>query len=159
MIDRIRALFAGLDAPARREPPASVHDKHLAAAVLMVEAACLDGEFDADERRKIRGIVEESFELNSEEAGTLLAEAEAAQSDANHLVRFTRAIKEAYPPEERDALIEMLWEVVYADGVVHDYEASLLRRVVGLLYVSDRDSGAARKRVLARLGIDDLTPA
>ena len=46
----------------------------------------------------------------------------------------------------------MLWEVVYADGELHDYEASLLRRVSGLLYVSDWDSGEARKRVRSRLG-------
>jgi uncharacterized tellurite resistance protein B-like protein len=47
----------------------------------------------------------------------------------------------------------MLWEVAYADGTLHDYEASLLRRITGLLYVSDRESGEARKRVLARLGL------
>jgi uncharacterized tellurite resistance protein B-like protein len=47
----------------------------------------------------------------------------------------------------------MMWEVAYADGALHDYEASLLRRVTGLLYVSDRESGEARKRVLARLGL------
>jgi uncharacterized tellurite resistance protein B-like protein len=54
-------------------------------------------------------------------------------------------------------MIEMLWEVVYADGELHDLEASLLRRVGGLLYVSDRDRGAARMRVLNRLGIADPT--
>ena len=47
----------------------------------------------------------------------------------------------------------MLWEVAYADGALHDYEASLLRRVAGLLYVSDRDNGEARLRVMAKLGI------
>ena len=49
----------------------------------------------------------------------------------------------------------MLWEVVYADGIAHAYEANLLRRIGGLLYAPDRDQGAARKRVLARLGIAD----
>ena len=49
-------------------------------------------------------------------------------------------------------LMEMLWEVVYADGELHDYEANLLRRTAGLLHVSDQESGAARKRVLARMG-------
>jgi uncharacterized tellurite resistance protein B-like protein len=49
-------------------------------------------------------------------------------------------------------MIEMLWEVAYADGKVHDFEASLVRRVSGLIHVSDRDSGTARKKVLARLG-------
>ena len=50
-------------------------------------------------------------------------------------------------------ILELLWEVGYADGQLHDYEASLLRRVAGLLYVSDRESGEARLRVMARLGI------
>ena len=48
-------------------------------------------------------------------------------------------------------MIEMIWEVVYADGELHDYEDSLLRRIAGLIYVSDRDRGAARKRALERL--------
>ena len=65
---------------------------------------------------------------------------------------FTRAVNDGFAPEDRIQVIEMLWEVVYADGELHDYEASLLRRITGLLYVSDRDSGEARKRVLARLG-------
>jgi len=50
--------------------------------------------------------------------------------------------------------VEMLWEVVYADGVLHDYEANLLRRIGGLIYVSDMDRGNARKRVMTRLGIE-----
>ena len=66
---------------------------------------------------------------------------------------FTRAIKDGFSHAERVQLIEMMWEVAYADGALHDYEASLLRRVTGLLYVSDRESGEARKRVLARLGL------
>ena len=61
-------------------------------------------------------------------------------------------IKDRFPHEERLELMEMLWEVAYADGVLHDFEASLMRRISGLIYVSDRDSGAARKRALARLG-------
>jgi len=48
-------------------------------------------------------------------------------------------------------LVEMLWDVVYADGELHDYEANLMRRVAGLLHVSDQESGAARKRVLGRM--------
>jgi len=49
--------------------------------------------------------------------------------------------------------MEMLWEVAYADGVLHDYEASLMRRVTGLIYVTDQESGAARKRVMQKLGL------
>ncbi|PKQ01791.1 MAG: TerB family tellurite resistance protein, partial [Alphaproteobacteria bacterium HGW-Alphaproteobacteria-12] len=59
----------------------------------------------------------------------------------------------AYSEEERVGVIEKMWEVVYADGVLDDYEANLLRRVAGLIYVPDRESGQARQRVIARLGI------
>jgi uncharacterized tellurite resistance protein B-like protein len=54
-------------------------------------------------------------------------------------------------------LIEMLWEVAYADGVLDEYEDSLLRRVGGLIYVPDRERGEARRRVLKRLGLDQAT--
>jgi uncharacterized tellurite resistance protein B-like protein len=67
--------------------------------------------------------------------------------------RHTRAIVDRFDEAERVGMIEMLWEVVYADGRVDDYEANLLRRVGGLIYVSDRDRGEARKRVEARLGL------
>jgi len=56
-------------------------------------------------------------------------------------------------------MMEMLWEVAYADGRLHEYEASLARQVAGLIHVSDRDNGAARKRVLARLGLPDTAPS
>ena len=54
----------------------------------------------------------------------------------------------------RDKLIELLWEVVYSDGSLHAYESNLLRRIGGLIYVSDRDRGDARKRVLQRLSAE-----
>ena len=59
--------------------------------------------------------------------------------------------------EERVELIEMLWEVAYAYGVLDEYEDSLLRRVGGLIYVPDRERGEARQRVLKRLGLDQAT--
>jgi uncharacterized tellurite resistance protein B-like protein len=153
MINRIKKLFSGVDGD-RVPAQASVEAHALAAAVLMVEAARLDGDFDISERQSIRSLVTRHFGLDEEETDTLIDEAESVHDDANHLVQFTRTIKESYPPEERIAIIEMLWEVVYADGVLHDYEANLLRRIGGLIYVSDRDRGEARKRVTERLGID-----
>ena len=155
MLDRIRSLFID-PAPTkdRRE-----YDRNLAAAALLMEAALLDGNFADKERGAILSILQRNFTLSMGDAEALVAEAEKAQAEANHLVRFTRAIKDAYGPDERAAMLEMLWEVAYADGVLHHYEANLLRRISGLLYVSDREAGAARKRVLARLGLDDLPPA
>jgi uncharacterized tellurite resistance protein B-like protein len=162
VINRIKALFEAVDEGAGGigtiAPGAGADGRQLAAATLMVEAACLDGSFDAAERDTIGKLLSRHFELTDEESATLMSEAEGAQDEANHLLRFTRAIKDAYAPEERIELIEMLWEVAYADGILHDYEANLLRRIGGLIYVSDRERGAARRRVVTRLGLADESP-
>ena len=153
MIDRIKSLFAALgsEPPADRES-GGADAVHLAAAALMVEAALTDDRFDDVERRAIERLVRDRFELSGPDAATLVEAAEKSARDATHLLRFTRVIKDNFTPAERVEMIEMIWEVVYADGELHDYEDSLLRRVAGLIYVSDRDRGEARKRALARLG-------
>jgi uncharacterized tellurite resistance protein B-like protein len=133
-------------------------DEHVAAAALMVEAARLDGTFGDEERRLIRTLLEQRFGLPPALAGQLLEQAERTATESVAWQGFTQAIKEALDQEGRIGVIEMLWEVAYADGVLHDYEASLLRRVTGLLYVSDKDSGEARLRVLARLGLAPEPP-
>ena len=151
MINRIRSLFASMDVPDAPDPGRDDIDKRLAAAALLVEAAAIDGEFGDQERAAMNAVLTREFELTAEELETLVAEAAEVQSETNHLLRFTQAIKDAYPLEERIQVIEMLWEIIYADGILHDYEANLLGRVSGLLYVSDRDQGEARKRVLGRV--------
>jgi uncharacterized tellurite resistance protein B-like protein len=149
LLERIRSIL---------EPPAATssrpqHELHLAAAALLVEAARMDDEFDATERARIEALLATRFGLAADEARELLALAERTAAESVEWQGFTRVIKERMAPAERVTVIEMLWEIVYADGRLHDYEASLLRRITGLLYVSDYESGEARKRVLARLGL------
>ena len=152
MLDRIHRLLTGQPRTPQR-PARSFEERQLAAAALMVEAATLDDSFEAAERARIATLVQRHFGLGRAEADDLVAEAERAASASVELHGFTRAIKDGFDQAERVELIEMLWEVAYADGQLHDYEASLLRRIAGLLYVSDRESGEARKRALARLGL------
>lgn len=154
MLNRIKQMLDRVAGEPAARPASHAHDElHIAACALLVEAATLDGDFTGDERAAIGTILRRHLGLSDEEAGTLLEEAEARHGEANQLLAFTRAIKNEYSPEERVEIIEMLWEVAYADGVLHDYEANLLRRIGGLIYVSDRERGAARRRVLTRLGI------
>ena len=91
------------------------------------------------------------FALTETATETLVAAAERRVGDSIQILGFTRVVKDSLPVKDRERIIEMLWEVAFADGTVHDYEAGLVRRVAGLLFVSDRDSGAARKRVMGRL--------
>ncbi len=130
------------------------HDElHLAAAALMVESARLDGAFDEDERTHIASILQQRFELDGESVGLLIDAAVGAVDEIPEIYGFTRTIRDHFSHEERIGMLQMLWEVAYSDGELHDYEASLLRQVTGLLYVTDQESGAARKRARERLGI------
>lgn len=138
--------------PADTAPPGA--DRRLvAAAALMVEAAQLDGRFGPDERRRIQALLVERFALDRATAEDLLGEAESEAEASVDWHGFTTAIKEGFDHDGRVDLIAMLWEIAYADGELHDYEASLLRRVAGLLYVSGPESALARERALARLGL------
>ena len=155
VIDRFKALFLDrAGAPEGGGARHSLEELHLAAAALMVEAAQMDDEFDADERATVQRLVAKRFGLSREESESLVEAAEARIAAASQLHGFTRVIKDAFSQDERVELLEMLWEVAYADGRLHDHEANLMRRITGLLHVPDRESGRARKRVLERLGPD-----
>ncbi|MGH6913377.1 MAG: TerB family tellurite resistance protein [Geminicoccaceae bacterium] len=152
ILDRLRQFMQPEASDASRRP--GTDQLQLAAAALLVEAATMDAQFSEAERAHIVALLGRRFGLDRAEAGELLALAEQKAADSVEWHGYTRVIKEQLDHEERIGMLEMLWEVVYADGRLHDYEASLLRRVTGLLYVGDRESGAARKRVLARLGLE-----
>lgn len=151
MIGRLKALFERT--AVQRAKPSGRTDFELAAAALMVEAARLDATFDDEERGRMRRLLAARFGLDAQEAEDLVAEAAAAQEQSADFFRFTHALKQSFSHAERVEMVELLWEVAYADGALHDYEASLLRRVAGLLYVDGRESGDARLRVLEKLGL------
>ena len=123
------------------------HDElQLAAAALMVEAARLDGEFGKTERAHIELILRQRFKLDTAETQLLIDAAVGAVDAIPEIYGFTRTIRDQFNHDERVVMMQMLWEVAYADGELHDYEASLLRQVAGLLYVTDKESGIARQR-------------
>ena len=163
MLNRVKKLFLGAlesvpdGAEEASGEPRKGDEILIAACALLVEAALLDGEFGAAERRTINDILTQRMLLNEVEAAEILNAAEKWQKDANQLLGYTRTIKQGFSHEERVEIIEMLWEVAYADGVLHDYEANLLRRVGGLIYVTDRERGDARRRVQARLRAENGT--
>ena len=125
-------------------------DARLALAALLVRVARSDGDYAPAEVVRIDRILAARYGLSPFEAPRLRAEAEALEREAPDTVRFTRAIKDAVPYEDREAVIEALWEVVLADGMRDHEEDALLRLVANLLGVNDRDSNLARQRVEAR---------
>ena len=146
MLDFLRKLLTD-----SADAPRAVPGPQRAVAALLVEAAHVDGSFDAHERAAVDTLLGALFDLDAAGAARLRAEGEAAQADAADLVRFTRVVKTALDEAERVAVIEALWSVVLADGARHPREDALLRRLAPLLAVSDRDSALARQRVAARV--------
>ena len=122
-------------------------DARLALSALLVRVARSDGSYDDSERQRIDRILTARYGLSPFEATKLRGDAEALEAEAPDTVRFTRAIKDAVPYEDRLAVIEALWQVVLADGVREAEEDALLRLVANLLGVNDRDSALARQRV------------
>ncbi len=127
-------------------------DARLALGALLVRIAKSDGDYAAAEIARIDRILATRYGLDPVAAARLRAQCEEIESDAPDTVRFTRAIKDAVPYEDREAVIEALWDVVLADGGRDDQEDALLRMIAPMLGVTDQDSNLARQRVEARRG-------
>jgi uncharacterized tellurite resistance protein B-like protein len=117
----------------------------------MVEAARMDNEFSPAERAVIERLLAEHFHLAPDEVQRVMAEAEHAADRSTQLFPFTQKIVRGLNPETRAGILEMLWKVAYADGVLEPHEDMLLRRVAGLIHVPDRERGLARQQALAKL--------
>jgi uncharacterized tellurite resistance protein B-like protein len=130
--------------------PLADGDARLALGALLVRVANTDGNYTEDEVRRIERILGTRYALSRFEATRLRRDSEMLEAEAPDTVRFTRAIKDAVPYEDRMGVIEALWDVVLADGARDDEEDAMLRLIAPLLGVNDRDSNLARQRVEAR---------
>lgn len=155
MNDRIAALWRGLVSTNTPVPPDSADDPKLAAAVLMMEVARMDEAIDPEERDRIGELVQWKFGLDEREATALIAEAEKVTEGPAHWHRFAAALRDGMTPAERLQIVDLLWDIVYADGRLHHLETSLMRRVTSLLNVTDTDSGSARQRARQRYGFTE----
>ena len=117
---------------------------------LMIEAAYTDGQVDESELNKIKLCLINVFEEDPEQVNTMLKEAINNKNNSKSLHHYTSFINKKFDEHKKILLIEALWEIVLSDGEVHDFESNLIRRLSGLLYISDVDSGNARERALNR---------
>lgn len=130
--------------------PLNDGDARIALSALMVRLARSDNQYDMVEAAEITRILMERYALDHNAAEELRDEAEALEAAAPDTVRFTRAIKDAVAYEARAEVVEALWQVVLADGQRDDHENGLMRLIVNLLGINDRDSALARQRVMTR---------
>ena len=118
-------------------------------AALLVEAARADEDYTDQERRLIDRTLATKFALSAPDAAALRVAAEADQAEANDLYKFTSVLKDAMSREEKIALIEDLWRVVLTDDTRDPHEEMVIRRLLGLIHLEDRESQLARRRVEA----------
>ena len=148
MFDALLRILSGFDdsrAAGERNDPA------FALAALLIETARSDDHFEDREQGIIERALTRRFGLSPGDAARLIATAEQGAIQATDLFNFTRVVVENFTEEERVGVIEMLWDVAYSDGALTGDEDALIRRVAGLIYVSDRDRGEAKLRARARL--------
>lgn len=124
----------------------------LAATALLFRALFVDDVAHESEELQIRRIVREEFGLEGEAVERLMDDARHAAETATDLYGWTRVVNDEYTPDEKQHLMELLWRVVLADGVIDDHEHALMRRLAGLIHVSDGDSARARNRAREALG-------
>jgi uncharacterized tellurite resistance protein B-like protein len=140
VIDLLRRLAA--PEPERLPEP----DSRMALAALLVRIARSDGDYAPEEVARIDRVLVTLHDLSPFEASRLRREAETLEAEAPDTVRFTRALKDAVDYEDREHLIEALWEIALADGARDPEENALLRTIAPLLGITDQDSARARQR-------------
>ena len=150
MLDRIQSFFKReIDGPA-----SGGHDEkalQLATAALLFEMLQADYQAAAEEKTVLEKAIRDVFSLSDSETRELMTLAEQEVREAVSLHPFTARINQSFSAPEKVRLVEMLWQVAFADGHLHSYEEGLVRKVADLLYVPHRDFIRARHRVEGRL--------
>jgi uncharacterized tellurite resistance protein B-like protein len=122
-------------------------DYRLAAAALLVHAAAIDGEVSQSEGDKLRTVLKNNFALDDAATAELIEQATAVERESVDLYHFTHALNRSLNEAGRARIIEMMWEIVYADGRRDELEDNLLWRAADLLGVSPRERIELRRRI------------
>jgi uncharacterized tellurite resistance protein B-like protein len=130
----------------KKEKKENSDNKNILVAALLIHAAKIDENYSDIEKKIIKEALINLNNINSDQAEELMKLAEKKEEGSNQMLEFTREIKK-HPMEFRLKIIEIIWKIVYSDGVSDNYESNLIRRICGLLYISDKDNGIIRAKV------------
>ena len=147
MLDLLRNFVSELTGGEKHPGRFEENDYRLAAAALLIYASTIDGNMTASERGKLRELLKSRFSLDDAATGELVDLGTLAEHEAVDLYRFTSLLNRSLDDQGRLGIVEMLWEIVLADGRATEFEDNLMWRVADLLNVSSRDRIALRQRV------------
>ena len=150
MFAAFRKFVSGLAAGDTHPSRFAENDYRLAAAALLVHAAAIDGNISTVERDKLHAIIKRAFDLDEAATDELLDIATEAEHEAVDLYHFTSTLNRSLDADGRSRIVEMMWEIVYADRRVTELEDNLIWRAADLLGISSRERIELRQRVTSR---------
>ena len=124
----------------------SPNNKNVLIIALLIHAAKIDENYTENEKTIIKKVIMGLNKISSNQADELLKLAEEKEGESNQIIEFTKEIKK-YSMEFKLKIVEIIWKIVYSDGTSDDYESNLIRRICGLLYISDKDNGIIKEKV------------
>ena len=130
----------------KKQKKESSNNKNILVAALLIHAAKIDENYTEIEKKIIKKAIIDLNEISPDEAEKMLELAEKKEKESNQIIEFTREAKK-YSMEFRLKIIEIIWKIVYSDGTNDNYESNLIRRICGLLYISDKDNGIIKMKV------------
>jgi len=146
MFDKLKSVF---DKKIQEENE-QFNTVQIAISTLMIQTAVYDGVFDEQEKSEILELIKKYFNFNEDQKLSLFKIAMKVNDDSNDMQQFTRVLNDNLSEEEKLNIIEMLWKIIISDGRIDDYENALIRKISGLLYISDRDVGQIKKKLVTQ---------
>jgi uncharacterized tellurite resistance protein B-like protein len=155
MLDSLKIFLSDLAGGAKQQDHFGDHDYRLAAAALLIHVVTIDGDMSDKERDKLHAILRSTFSLDEAAAAELIDNAAAADREAVDLYHFTSLISRSLDEGGRRRMVEMMWEIVFADGRVTEFEENVVWRAADLLGVSSRERIELRRRIAAGATSDE----
>tara|TARA_S200000501_G_scaffold375532_1_gene427836 strand:+ start:1658 stop:2119 length:462 start_codon:yes stop_codon:yes gene_type:complete len=119
-----------------------------AVVVLLLRAANIDGKKDKQEIEAIKRLIIKQFNYDEEKADILITSASEKEESSADLFEWSKIINDHYDLDSKKIVFSMMCEIICADGLIDPFESNLIRRLSGLLYISDKDAGAIKKKVM-----------
>jgi uncharacterized tellurite resistance protein B-like protein len=150
MLESLKNFLSDLAGGGKAQDRFEEDDYRLAAAALLVHVSTIDGDLSQAERDRLHDVLKHRFDLDEARTARLIDAAIAADHEAVDLYHFTHLINRALDEEGRRRMVEMMWEIVFADGQCDEFEDNIVWRAADLLGISSRDRLELRRRVAAR---------
>ena len=149
MIDLVRRFFEKGQGPGSADQGTTEsHDVRVAVCAIFLEMANIDGEFSASERDDVISLLKRQYGLSDQHVVDLMEASQKGLKDSIDLWQFTNLINQNYSRDEKIQIIEMVWQIVYADGRLDKHEDYLVHKLAKLLRLTDKDLIDAKLKVL-----------